>query len=356
MKKPVIALVLLLLAGIGGYLARHKIKALLFSPAPRTENTVEKRLLFRIDPTLDELADALQQEGIISDKSHFLSYVQENKLPKENFAAGKYMILSGTLLDDLVSGFVKGDNGQGKAEVKVNVVFNNCEVVEDIGSNISRCILADSASIVDCILSRETLSTYNFTAEQIPALFIPKTYEMYFDTNAEEFVAFMAERFKEFWTDERKAKLKAVGLERESQAATLASIVFMEQSRHQEEWPIIAKLYLNRLQKGMKLEADPTFKFCWPDRLNGIEHLLHVHRDKDCPYNTYLYNGIPPGPVCIPPADAIDAVLNPADVDYIFLCGDGTGRHNFAATNAEHERNVAAYRKWLREYEQSKEG
>ena len=81
---------------------------------------------------------------------------------------------------------------------------------------------------------------------------------------------------------------------------------------------------------------------------------MHVHRDKDCPYNTYLYNGIPPGPICLPLAEAVDAVLNPADVDYLFLCGDGTGRHNFANTNAQHERNVAIYRKWLREYEKNK--
>ena len=178
---------------------------------------------------------------------------------------------------------------------------------------------------------------------------------MYFDTDAETFVELMAAEFRAYWTPEREQKLKNIGLKTPSQAVTLASIVYMEQSRVPEEWPIIAKLYLNRIKQGIPLQADPTFKFCWPDRLKGVEHLLNVHRDKDCPYNTYLYTGIPPGPICLPPYEVVDAVLNPADVSYLFLCGDGTGRHNFATTNAEHNKNVAAYRKWLKEYLKNKD-
>lgn len=119
----------------------------------------------------------------------------------------------------------------------------------------------------------------------------------------------------------------------------------------EEEWPIIAGLYLNRYKKGMKLESDPTFKFCWGSELDGVERLLNRHKKIDCPYNTYLYSGLPPGPICIPPGEVIDAVLNPAQTDYLFMCGKPGGQgHNFAVTNREHEKNVAVYRKWLRAY------
>ncbi|MDG1334171.1 MAG: endolytic transglycosylase MltG [Crocinitomicaceae bacterium] len=353
MGRKGIIIILIGLLGAGAYLGRHRIKAF-FSDNTRTINGTEVKLLFREDPSVAELATTLVEKGILSSKKEFFDAVTENTIDTNSFAAGKYIILTGTTHFNLVDGFVKAENGHGKAEKKVRVLFNRCEVIADIGSNISKCILADSASIVDYILDENTLNKYNFTAEQVPALFIPKEYQMYFDTDAEEFVAQMAAEFKAYWTAERMQKLKNVGLNSPSQAVTLASIVYSEQSRVSEEWPIIAKLYLNRIEQGIPLQADPTFKFCWPDRLKGVERLLDVHRDKDCPYNTYIYKGIPPGPICLPPYKVVDAVLNPADVSYIFLCGDGTGHHNFATTNAEHNKNVAAYRIWLKEYLKNK--
>lgn len=353
MGKKGIVIILVALIGIGGYMGRHKIKSL-FSNTSRTENGMEVKFLFREDPSATELAKALVKEGVLSNEKQFFDAAAENSIDTNSFAAGKYIILTGTTFGNLIDGFVKDENGHGKAEKKVRVLFNRCEVIADIGSNISKCILADSASIVDYILDENTLKKYGFTAEQVPALFIPKEYQMYFDTDAAQFVEIMAAEFRAYWTAERRQKLKNIGLTSPSQAVTLASIVYMEQSRVPEEWPTIAKLYLNRIERGIPLQADPTFKFCWPDRLKGIERLLDVHRDKDCPYNTYIYRGIPPGPICLPPYKVVDAVLNPADVSYIFLCGDGTGHHNFATTNAEHNRNVATYRKWLKEYLKNK--
>ena len=337
-----------------GFFQRERILQF-FKKDSRTVNTVEVKLVLRETPTLSSLIEQLITEGVLKDGEEFRSYVEENEIDSTDFAAGKYVILSGTQLSNLVNGFVKNTEGQGNAEVKVNVVFNRCRTIEDIGSNISKCILADSASIVEYIKSDIALTKYGFTVEQIPALFIPQEYEMYFDTDAEGFVAFMAERFKEFWTAERHAKLKSIGLNSPSQAVTVASIVYSEQSQMSEEWPIIAKLYLNRINQGMMLQSDPTFKFCWGDKLDGVERLLNVHKAIDCPYNTYKYAGLPPGPICIPPAAVIDAVLNPADVNYLFMCGKPGGQgHNFAMTNGEHERNVAVYRVWLREYLRAK--
>jgi UPF0755 protein len=349
MAKRIVIPLILGLGLILGYVYRHELKAL-FSEG-RSQNPNEVKLLFREDPGFSELLAKLKESGIIENESELRDLAVEQKIDTNQFAAGKYVILSGTALSDLLQGFVKGDNGQGKAEVKVKVIFNRCRTIEDIGANISKCILADSASLVDCIYSDKTLDEMNFTRTQIPALFLPDEYEMYFDTDAEAFVRFMADRFKEFWTDERRAKMQAIGLIYPSQVATLASIVYAEQSKMEEEWPIIAGLYLNRLRKGMLLQSDPTFKFCWGNELDGVERLLNKHKQIDCPYNTYLYEGLPPGPICVVPAKVVDAVLSATKNDYIFMCGKpGGSGHNFAATLAEHERNVQAYRKWLKEY------
>ena len=149
-------------------------------------------------------------------------------------------------------------------------------------------------------------------------MFIPNTYKFYYDTDEKQFVERMAKEFKLFWTNERKAKMKNIGLTSPSQVVTLASIVYSEQSIVSQEWPIIAGLYLNRLDKGIRMQSDPTFKFCWGDALRGVQRLTFEHRERDCPYNTYKYEGLPPGPICIPPTEVVESVLNPAKNDYIF--------------------------------------
>ena len=353
MAKKVIILFALVI-GVIAFMKRDFIMSY-FGIESKTINSSEVKVLLRETPTLSSLIETLVANNVLENGNEFRNYVVSTKIDSTDFAAGKYVILSGTKLSSLVNGFVKNAEGHGNAEVKVNVVFNRCKTIEDVGANISKCILADSASIVEYIKNEATLQKYGFTVEQIPALFIPQEYEMYFDTDAEGFVAFMAERFKEFWTADRYSKLKSIGLTSPSQAVTVASIVYSEQSQMSEEWPIIAKLYLNRIQKGMRLQSDPTFKFCWGDKLDGVERLLNVHKAIDCPYNTYLYDGLPPGPICIPPAPVIDAVLNPAQVDFLFMCGKPGGQgHSFAVTKAGHERNVAVYRAWLKEYLRTK--
>ncbi|MCR9173245.1 MAG: endolytic transglycosylase MltG [bacterium] len=318
--------------------------------AARTINTVEQRLLFEKDPTMEELIDALHAKKIIADKEEIRSLVKELNLTEDQLEGGKYVILPETTLRNLMLGFQRGENGRGKDEVLVNVIFNTCRDLNDVAKSVSVCIAADSADLFDYMVSPETLSRYGFTKAQMPAIILPKQYKMEFDTNAEEFVAFMAGKFKEFWNEERLAKLKAIGLKSQSQAVTVASIVYSEQGKVQEEWPIIAGLYLNRIKKGMKLQSDPTFKYCWGHELDDVQILTSKHRDIDCPYNTYKINGLPPGPICITPAKVVDAVLNRADVDYIYMCAkpDYSGKHNFTASDAQHIRNANAYQKWIR--------
>jgi UPF0755 protein len=326
-----------------------KILALFGDDVLRSANKSQTRILLDEDPTFDALCETLKEEGVIDNVNDLKSLVDKEEIDVTNLAGGKYMILSGTKLKDLIEGFQKGEDGNGKSEVMVNVIFNNCRDVNDIAGNISDCIVADSASIVNHILDPATLKLYGFTEQQIPALFLPKKYLMPYDTDAKGFVAFMAAQFKAFWNTERVSKMKALGLASQSKVTTLASIVYSEQGRVKEEWGTIAGLYLNRLKKGMKLQSDPTFKFCWGHELDGVQRLTKKHREIVCDYNTYNINGLPPGPICITPASVIDAVLNASEVDYIYMCAkpDYSGEHNFTASDRQHINNANAYQKWL---------
>lgn len=355
MAKKVIPVLLVIVFLVIGYTIRHKIKSF-FREDTRSVNSVEVKLLFRDTLNPEIIADVLVENGIMKKKEDVINYYKDNNLLDARFSPGKYIVLPQTHMSDLLEGFIDEGQGHGKSEVKVNVLFNNCRDIYDMGSNISQCILADSASIVNYLLSKETLQELQVTEEQLPALFIPKQYQMYFDTDAKGFVDFMMGKYHEFWTAERLEKLKRVGLKSPEQAATLASVIYSEQSRMSEEWPVIARLYLNRLEKGMKLQSDPTFRFCWGHELDGVEHLLNKHKEIDCPYNTYLYEGLPPGPICLVPAAVIDAVLNPDDNEFLFMMAKPGGKgHNFARTNSEHEKNVVVYKRWLKEYMKNKQ-
>lgn len=327
-----------------------KIQALFSEDIIRTSNTTQTKLLIRTDPTFTELLDLLKINGVIKDIEAVRRVAREQNIDTIHFSGGKYLILSGTRIRDLITGFQKNDNGLGRNEIKVKVLFNNCRDVYDVGAAIEKCIVADSAQIVEELLNPSTLEKYDLNANQIAALFLPKQYEMPYDTDAQQFVSFMGEQFDSFWTSERESKMKSIGLNNPSEVSTLASIVYSEQGKVNEEWPIIAKLYLNRLNKGMKLQSDPTFKFCWGNELNNVQRLTNRHRDIDCPYNTYKINGLPPGPICISPAAVLDAVLNPAPVDWVYMCAkpDYSGEHNFTASGREHINNANNYQSWLK--------
>ena len=320
--------------------------------AGSTETLNEKEVSFFFDAKGGSkgLADQLEAAKLIDDREAFLKVAEYKKLDAERLASGKYQILSGTSYRSLLNGFTKNAGGNGNAEVEVNVTFNNCRDTYQMAGKVAACIQADSSELVDYLLSEETLNAYGFTEEQLPALFLPNTYKMFWDTDAKTFVDRMAREFKKFWNDERKAKLEKAGLKSPSEAVTLASVVYSEQGKHASEWPVIAGLYLNRLNKGMKLQSDPTFRFCWGRELDGVQRLTFEHRDKDCPYNTYLYGGLPPGPICIPPTATVEAVLNAQSNDWIFMIAkpDYSGLHDFASDYATHSKYAAIYSKWLK--------
>ncbi len=345
-KKGLI--VVAILGAIGVALAWPKISLYLAS-VKHTSNNKTVAFFFDASVGLEGLADQLSEQKIISDKSALVKVGEYKELNAERLASGKYLIASATEYKTLLNGFTKNSNGNGNAEVEVEVTFNNCRDVNQLAGKVGKNLMFDSTAIATLLNDPKTLTKYGFTKEQLPALFLPNTYKMFWDTDPEAFLVRMADEFKAFWTPERKEKLAQIGLKSPSEAVTLASIVYSEQSRVAEEWPIIAGLYLNRIKQGIRLQSDPTFKFCWGDELKGVQRLTYKHRDIDCPYNTYYNNGLPPGPICIPPAAVVDAVLNREENKYIFMCAkpDYTGRHNFTVGYAEHAANALKFQRWL---------
>ena len=319
-----------------------------------TVNKDEVSFYILKETNLEQLASELKKKGIIEDTESFIDVGEYKNLSAKKIALGKYIIAPNTKIKDLLNGFKINSKGNGNAEVEVKVTFSSCrgfQQLEQMSTKVSGSIQLDSALLMDYLNDPETMEHYGFSKEEFPAMFIPNTYKMFYDTDEKAFTERMAREYKRFWNAERMTQLRNLGLNTPSQLYTLASIVYSEQSRIGEEWPVISKLYLNRLDSGEKLQSDPTFKFCWGNELDHVQRLLYEHRDIDCEYNTYKNLGLPPGPICLVSSQVLNAVLNPVDVDYIFMCAkaDYSGRHNFTKSYREHALNARRFQNWISE-------
>ena len=210
---------------------------------------------------------------------------------------------------------------------------------------LSQRLMLDSATIASALLDSAYCAQIGYTTATVPALFIPNTYEVYWNMSIDRLMDRMKKEHDAYWTKERKQKAEAIGLTA-VEVATLASIID-EETANDGEKPMIAGMYLNRLHKGMLLQADPTVKFALQDF--GLRRILNKHLTADSPYNTYRYVGLPPGPIRVASTVAMDAVLNPADHDYLYMCAkeDFSGTHNFARTLSEHMANARRYQQAL---------
>lgn len=215
----------------------------------------------------------------------------------------------------------------------------------DIARKIAAQMMVDSSQVASALEDEALLSKLGFTPSTVFALFIPDTYEMFWTASVEEILETQKAAYDNFWTKEKLDRAAALGLDK-LQVSILASIVKGE-SRMKSDFPKIAGVYLNRIHKGMLLQADPTVAFCFDYTLDRI---LLKHLSVDSPYNTYKYKGLPPGPICVPDKDYLEAVLDP---DYgggnLFFCADPSfdGSHRFASTFAEHRQNAIAFQKAL---------
>jgi UPF0755 protein len=228
----------------------------------------------------------------------------------------------------------------------VKLGFISVRSLDILAGKAAAYIEADSATLAALLTDPATAQKYGFNQQTFMSMFIPNTYEFYWNTSAEKFVEKMAEEYKNFWNEDRKQKAADIGLS-QSEVSTLASIVEAETQKNDEKAKV-AGVYMNRLNTGMLLQADPTVVFAAGDFT--IQRVLNRHLEINSPYNTYLYAGLPPGPINIPSVSSIDAVLNYERHNYKFFCAkeDFSGYHAFAVTNAQHEVNARKYHQALR--------
>ena len=227
----------------------------------------------------------------------------------------------------------------------IRITFHNLRTKEDFARSMSRQLMLSQDELLALMNDTSFCREKGFTPENIPAMLLPDTYDVYWNISAESLLDRMEREYNRYWNDERLEKAHKAGLS-PIEVATLASIV-EEETNIADEMPVIAGLYINRLRKRIPLQADPTIKFAIGDF--GVKRILKKHLRIDSPYNTYKHYGLPPGPIRIASKQAIDAVLNYRKSNYIYMCAkdDLSGRHNFAATLAEHNRNARKYHKAL---------
>ena len=230
---------------------------------------------------------------------------------------------------------------QGGKHEPINVTFTNVRLVRELNEKITRNIGVTPDEFEEALDDFIATNKEGFARENILSMFIPNTYQVYFNVVPEELIDRMHNEYLKFWTEDRKSKAATIGLT-PIEVSILASIVQAE-SVKQDEAPTIAGLYINRLKKDMPLQADPTLVFAVGDFT--LKRVLNEHKEVDSPYNTYKYAGLPPGPINMPQIASIDAVLNYKQSNYLFMCAreDFSGYHNFANTLREHNQNALKY-------------
>lgn len=252
--------------------------------------------------------------------------------------SGKYAINNGDTMSDIYNRIVS----RQQTPVRITIPATR-DIHQAIGA-ISRQLMADSAEIVK-YTHPVAMSCFGVDEPNIPGFFIPDTYEVYWDITPEDLFEKISSWNRQYWNKERKAKAAAAGLT-PAEVATLASIVD-EETANTSEMPTVAGLYINRLKRGMPLQADPTVKFALGDPTR--KRILNKDLEVNSPYNTYKHKGLPPGPIRIPSKQALESVLNYAKHDYLYMCAkeDFSGTHNFAKTLSEHNANARKYQQAL---------
>lgn len=261
----------------------------------------------------------------------------------ENVKPGRFLFTKGMNSYELVKAM--------RINVPVNLAFNNQERLENFAGRVGSQIEADSVSLLTTFKDSLFLKENGFTEENVLAMFIPNTYEIYWNTSAEKFREKMIKEYRNFWNKDRVEKAKKQGLT-PIDATILASIVHKE-SVKKDERPRIAGVYLNRLRALMPLQADPTVIYAIKKKSNDfdqvIKRVFYNDLTMSSPYNTYMNVGLPPGPIAMPDITALEAVLNPEKNNFIYFCAsvERFGYHEFAATLEEHNKNAKKYSDWI---------
>ncbi|WP_417196029.1 endolytic transglycosylase MltG [Bizionia sp.] len=331
-----VALIGLLVAAYFAYF----VYSTMFSPNTAFNND-EAYIYVSTNASYSEVREQLQP--LLKDISSFDALAKQKKYTT-NIKAGRYAIKKGMNNNDII-------NSIRSKNLPFNLAFNNQQSLEYLAGRVSMQIEADSVSLVTAMRDPEFLKANNFSNATALGMYLPNSYEFFWNTSAEQFRDRMLTEYKRFWTENRLAKAKALNLT-QNDVMTLASIVY-EESKQAEEQPRVAGVYINRLRIKMPLQADPTLKYAayqLPEYQNTIiKRVLNKHKEINSPYNTYMYAGLPPGLVTMPDISAIDAVLNYEKHSYLYFAADAKrlGYHKFAKTLSQHNANAREYHSYL---------
>lgn len=337
--KKIIGILLLLALFIGLTIGYQKYTAVSTPNVP--DKLANNFLEIPTGSTYQDVKDLLIKNEVLIDTAGFDWVAEKMNYRKDKMRSGRFEIQPGWSNRSLIKHL------RGGKQSPVKVVLNNERLLEEVAGKVARFIEADSLELITAFNDKALIKKMGLKRETLMTLFIPNTYEFFWNQNAMDFLDRMKKEHKKFWSkNKRKAKAKKQKLSPE-EVYTLASIVERE-SLQKAERPRIAGAYLNRIKRGIKLQADPTVVFATGQF--DLRRVLNKHLEFDSPYNTYLYAGLPPGPISMSSISSIDAVLSPESHNYIFFCakGDGSGTHSFAKTMAGHSQNIKVYKRNLK--------
>ena len=298
-------------------------------------NVVKNYMLFiREGDNFNRVVTLLKDNGCLNKSETFKRFARIKDYD-QNIKPGAYKLQSGWSNNQLINTLRSG------AQTPVMVTFNNVRTREELAGKLAKQLQSDSLSFLTVFKSDSNALKLGFKSEILPALFIPNSYSFYWTTTPAGFLVRMKHEYELFWNETRKLKARTLGLTID-QVATLASIV-QEESNKNDEKPVIAGVYLNRLHKNWPLQADPTIRFALGNFT--IRRILTAQLSVDSPYNTYKNTGLPPGPINFPEISSLEAVLNSVTHDYFYFCAkeDFSGYHNFAKTLSAHLKNARKY-------------
>ncbi len=331
-------IVFLAISAIVGFFVYNKYQEVY---APNVPDKLAKDLLqIPNNSSFSDVLAILQKEKMVIDTTSFTWVAEKMNYKKPKMRAGQFKIQPGSSNIELIRHL-----RSGKQE-PVKVIINNERFVSEIVSAVAPLLAIDSVELMRYVFDENYLAELGFTKETFISMFIPNTYEYYWNVEVDDFFQKLKKEHTKFWLkNNRNQQAEAMNLSPE-EVYTLASIIQRE-TNYEPELPVIAGLYLNRIEKDMLLQADPTVVFANGEF--GLRRVLNKHLKFDSPYNTYLYKGLPPGPISMASIAAIDAVLNKKEHDYIFFCAkpDNSGTHAFAKTLAGHNANARKFHRWL---------
>lgn len=333
-KIGLIAAVLGFILLVGGVFAWQYYQSIYEANVP--ENLSAEYVHIPNGATFEQVVDSLAQNGFLMDTESFRQIAEQMNYVQPEMRAGRYKIEAGWSNYDLIRHL------RGGEQATVKLILTNERLPENVAAKAARFIAPDSLAIWQLMQDRDYLEEIGYTTETLMSLFIPNTYDFYWNSSPETFMERMKTEHDRFWDSEnRRTKAKRLNMT-PNEVYTLASIVERETLRADEK-KRMAGVYLNRIEDGMLLQADPTAVFARRDF--AAKRVTWYHTKFDSPYNTYMYAGLPPGPISMASISSIDAVLNAENHDYYYFCarGDGSGYHNFGETLAQHNENRRIY-------------